>query len=350
MPPRLTLTKKVNEEKRNKPVIRTANREIIDTNHKVTSKKSTRLCEKLETPAHSTRKNKLTLDANNREKTFSLVNKRKTTRAELPLKHNSCIVCLKVNKTLFSQIFSDEKRKTPINPLGRNLEESTNSFSLNYELSQDKTLNIPEIYGLSQFDIKPERVNFKRYSDIDEDCLNQKLNDYKISDKKIHLILASFKNKTWPDSSPYNCWYCDEPFDNQPVGIPTVAMSDSYEDTYYLQGNYCSFNCAARDLFENSHSADSQSSTIYEIMNFIYNEVNDSDDYEKIKLAPPNKSLKKFGGPLTLEEFRKNNLTNIRYELFKSPLIPALYHIQENIDLNKLIKSTRRNNNRNSKK
>lgn len=363
MPPRLTLTKKDSTEgsvksttkqtklstklpqaRRLKPVIRSANNEVIVSTESC-QKKSTRLCDKLETPAISSRKKKFTLDTakNTREKTFSLVNKKKSAMSDLPLKHNSCIVCLKVNKTLFNQIFSTKKQKN-YGETVRPLEESTTNISdtMTYELSQDKTLNIPDIYGLSEFDIKPDRVNFKRYSDIDEDCLNEKLNNYKLGDKKIHLVLASFKNKPWPNSSPYNCFYCDEPFDNAPVGIPTIAMSDSYEDSYYLEGNYCSFNCAAKHLFETRSSGDSQLFTIYEIMNFIYNEVNDSEDYEKIKLAPDRLSLKKFGGPLTLEEFRKNSLTNIDYELFKSPLIPALYHIQENIDLNKLIKNKKR--------
>jgi len=173
--------------------------------------------------------------------------------------------------------------------------------------------------------------------------LNRKINQHALSDKKIHLILSSFKNKTWPSSSPYNCWYCDEAFDNAPVGIPTVAMSDSYEDTYYLAGNYCSFNCAAKDLFTSPPDSDSQLWTIYEIMNFIYNEINDSEEYEKIKLAPDRKSMKKLGGPLTVEEFRQNFLTNINYQLFKSPLIPALYHIQENVDLTRLIRQRRKN-------
>ena len=297
-----------------------------------TKKASTRLCDKLETPASTSRKKKFSLQS---EQTFSLVSKPK--KNEMSIKHNPCIVCLKVNKTLFNQIFNQ--------PKSENLDDTVTTFSdtMNYELSHDKTLEIPEIHQTTRFDISPEQVNFKRYSDIDEDCLNEKLNNYKLGDKKIHLVLASFKNKTWPNSSAYNCWYCDEPFDNAPVGVPTIAMSDSYEDSYYLEGNYCSFNCAAKDLFETSPNGDSQLFTIYEIMNFIYNEVNDEDEYQKIILAPDRKCLKKFGGPLTLEEFRKNNLTNIRYELFKSPLIPALYHIQENMDLNKLIKKNMNN-------
>lgn len=263
-------------------------------------------------------------------------------------RQNTFIVCLKINKSLFNQIFKRSGGGNNIN--GKGMldpfnEDSIMSAELQMELSQDKTLDVPEIWGLSTLDIKPERVHFKQFADIDEECLNQRLNTRTINDKKIHLVLASFKNKTWPSSSPYACWNCTEHFENAPVGIPTIAMSDNYEDTYYLEGNFCSFNCAARHLFDTHNAADSQLFTIYEILNFIYNELSadiKGGEYEKIKLAPERICLKKFGGHLSLEEYRKNFMTKVNYEVFRSPLIPALYHIQENTDLTRLIRNTNR--------
>lgn len=274
--------------------------------------------------------------------------KKKSAGDVLPIRHSSCIICLKINKTLFNQIFNDH---SGVGELGDNrikdpynaVDGSSISDTLNYELIQDKTINIADMYPVTPLDIQPEKVVFKHFSEIDCDGLNQKINDHHLSDKKIHLILANFKNKNWPESSPYACWNCTEHFDNPPVGIPTIAMSDSYEDTYYLEGNFCSFGCAARHLFDTHSQADSQLFTVFEIMNFIYNEINESEDYEKIKVSPERICLKKFGGHLTLEEYRKNHLTNINYEVFKTPLIPALYHIQENMDINKLIRNARKN-------
>jgi hypothetical protein len=161
-----------------------------------------------------------------------------------------------------------------------------------------------------------------------------------LTNKKIHIILANFKNKQWPNTSPYACWNCHECFSNPPVGIPSIANTQSdYEVTYYLEGNFCSFNCAARYLFNSRPSGDSQLWTLYEIMNLIYNELFQFEDYRKIELAPEYTTLKKYGGILTLEEFRSNFETNINYKVFRTPLIPALYHIQESIDLSKILKS-----------
>lgn len=284
-----------------------------------------------------------------------------STSASSTGRQNTCIVCLKINKSLFNQIFQvgdtnkniDGKTTTSFGSKsklhGKRLDTSSPdesisnmSVEMQMELSQDKTLDIPDIYGITELDVRPERIQFKQYSDIDEECLNQKLNSHGLSDKKIHLILTNFKNKSWPDSSPYACWNCTECFDNSPVGIPTIAMAESYEDKYYLEGNFCSFNCAGRYLFDTRSRADNELWTIYEIMNFIYNEVNGSEEYEKIKLAPERICLKKFGGHLTLEEYRKNYLSKINYEVFRSPLIPALYHIQENVDLSRLIKAAKK--------
>lgn len=311
----------------------------------------TRLVDKLETPA-ARQKRTLKEKPTGGGSTFSLVDRRASQEVQVPMRQSTCIVCLKINKSLFNQIFKKDGktniRGEHVDPFKTHEESISNmSAELQMELSQDKTLDVPQIYGLTPLDIQPEKVNFKQYGDIDEDCLNQKINTRSLSEKKIHLILASFKNKKWPNSSPYVCWNCTESFDGAPVGIPTIAMSDSYEDTYYLEGNFCSFNCAARHLFSTHSAADSQLFTIYEIMNFIYNELLDDDqEYEKIKLAPERICLKKFGGHLSLEEYRKNFNTKVKYEVFKSPLIPALYHIQENTDLTRLIRNQNRKKNK----
>lgn len=324
----------------------------------------TKLSDRLETQISRQRKSQFNNDVN--EKTFSLIDRVSETTAtqeshnEQPIRQNTCIVCLKINKSLFQQIFNavdiksldNKKNPSKIDNMFISPDESNGNLSaeLQMELSHDKTLNVPEIYGITPLDIQPEKVNFKQYSDIDEECLNQKINSHSLSDKKIHLVLASFKNKSWPSSSPYVCWNCTEPFDGAPSGIPTIAMSDSYEDTYYLEGNFCSMNCAARHLFNTHQAADSQLFTIFEIMNFIYNSINGSTEYQKIKLAPERTCLKKFGGYLSIDDYRKNFFTNVSYELFKSPLIPALYHIAENVDLTKLIKNQSNKNLPNKKK
>lgn len=213
-------------------------------------------------------------------------------------------------------------------------------FSQSLEFNTDeevKKVDIPDLYPTMELDIKPERVIFKHYSDLDNDLLNQKINSNITSDKKIHLILPNFDRETWPETSPYACWNCTEKFSDPPIGIPALEATTPYKDTYRMEGNFCSFNCAARYLFDNHKGNESQAWAVFEILNFIYNEINDTeDDFVQIKLAPDRLCLKKFGGNMTLEEYRNNALTNVNYKVFKGQLIPALYHIQENTNLQML--------------
>lgn len=264
-------------------------------------------------------------------------------------KNRSFIVCLKINKVMYERVFNQNPETPgsssgePIDIFNQPTPNSENQINEEDLTASNKSLNIPRIHGLNQFDIQPEKVCFKQYSDIDEQCLNSRINNRSLSDKRIHIVLSSFKNKTWPKSSNYACWNCTEFFENAPVGIPTIISSESYEDAYYLEGNFCSHNCAARFLFDTRSKTDNQLFVVYEIMNFIYNEIQpEGSPMGKIKLAPEKFLLKKFGGPLSLEEYRKNFNDKVNYEVFKSPLIPALYHIQENMDLSKLLRTNHR--------
>ena len=313
---------------------------------------ASKLSDKIESPASLTAKKK---PGNVRTNTFSLVrgNRNKigtsTTSSrfgkDIPIKRNNFIIRLKVNKTLYQQVFGSLNKGDTQNmannkvPFGNQVQPFD---EIRLELQKEKSIDIPEIYKLSELDIQPEHVFFKNLNDLNMDGLNQKLNNRNLNNnnKKIHLILSTFKNKKWPNKSPYACWNCTEYFTNPPIGIPSIAQTQStnYQDTYYLEGNFCSFNCAARHLFDTTPTSNNQLWTINEIMNCMYNELCDSDMFVKIKLAPERTCLKKFGGILTLEEYRKNFLTNIDYKVFKTPLIPALYHIQETMDLSKIIK------------
>ena len=65
-------------------------------------------------------------------------------------------------------------------------------------------------------------------------------------------------------------------------------------------GNFCSCECAAAYNFDNLKTYEAFER--YSMLNYLYSEKS------KIKLAAPRLALKKFGGQLSIEEFRKNNL------------------------------------------
>ena len=68
-----------------------------------------------------------------------------------------------------------------------------------------------------------------------------------------------------------------------------------------LVGNFCCAECAAAYNFDSRLSGDEMWER-YSLLNMIY-----SGDGREIKMALPRLSLKKFGGPFSVEQFRRHN-------------------------------------------
>lgn len=249
----------------------------------------------------------------------------------------SLLVKLKITRDEYEKFMSNNKKDEMNN---EEIDKGIKMTELRDTDVRNKIIEMDNIYPKIEIEVEAEKIIFRNYSDININSLNEKMNDRHISNKKIHLMLSKFKGQPWPKTSSYACWNCSEYFKNSPVGIPNIssAQSDAYHDKYYLEGNFCSFECAVRHLFDSRSNSDSQLWTIYEMMNFMYNEIFPTKEYKKIKMAPERLCLRKYGGNLSLEEYYGNRNNNINFELFKSSLVPSLYHIQETcFDLGKIL-------------
>ena len=135
----------------------------------------------------------------------------------------------------------------------------------------------------------------------------------------IFLEFNEYNNKqTWPDATNIDCLWCCHSFDKFPFGIPIKKC----EDIYYMFGNFCSAECATSYNFDNNNSHESYER--YSLINYLYSEKG------KIKSAGPRLSLKKFGGQLSIIEFRKNNtIYNKNYKLLLPPMISIIPLIEE---------------------
>ena len=136
-------------------------------------------------------------------------------------------------------------------------------------------------------------------------------------------FIDSNNREEWPKSTNIYCMWCCHPFDMMPCAIPEKYVKGKY----YLSGCFCSFNCAAAYNFnEKSYNTWER----YSLLNHLYKELYNTY-FIKIKLAPPKKTLKIFGGFFTIEEFRKNFLTNNVYSVITPPMISLVPRIEENI-------------------
>lgn len=104
-------------------------------------------------------------------------------------------------------------------------------------------------------------------------------------------------NKTgnWESTSPYACWWCCEHFQTQP--FYTVCNYCPKTERFWLTGNFCTPGCAkAYETYEMPQKYHGLTNLL--LMRLGY-------EVSKIPMSPPRISLKKFGGYLDIEEFRK---------------------------------------------
>jgi len=133
----------------------------------------------------------------------------------------------------------------------------------------------------------------------------------------------------WPESSSYACWNCSECFNGMPIGIPEKIDMVSIDDVkFYLYGNFCNFACASRYLFDNE--MDDSLWEKYGYLNLLYIKLNDdSNNIKKVMLAPKRILLNKFGGPLSIEEYRMSAKNEFNYKVYKPPMISIYYQAEE---------------------
>jgi hypothetical protein len=156
--------------------------------------------------------------------------------------------------------------------------------------------------------------------------------------KKIHKLKIDFNNKLtneWDNNTNIACWWCCHSFDNMPLGIPEFI----YKDKFYLFGCFCSFNCImAYNLDLNDYKIWDRQANIYQMKNKI-----DIDNKYTIQPAPPRQTLKIFGGPLNIEQYRESfYVINKEFRYFLPPMISIVGIIEEyNRDLSDKCKINR---------
>jgi hypothetical protein len=125
------------------------------------------------------------------------------------------------------------------------------------------------------------------------------------------------------------CWWCRNTFDTPSVQLP----DDYYNDTFYCIGNFCSFSCCK------SYNSDNVNTLLISkresLLNLLYYMT--YKRYDEIIHAPHWTVLKEYGGILSINDFRKNLLTNTKeYLVLHPPLISRQMQIEESYKLNKL--------------
>jgi hypothetical protein len=130
-------------------------------------------------------------------------------------------------------------------------------------------------------------------------------------------LLQDF-GEVYPSKTDILCWWCCHSFPTHPIGIP--MRYDANLDVFKVVGCFCSLNCAYaysrkenmgilpcdfRFMYEKIKSPSTQNDVAHEFI---------------LHPAPERYLLKKFGGCMSIEEYRASFFNS--YEIMYTPMMP----------------------------
>lgn len=133
--------------------------------------------------------------------------------------------------------------------------------------------------------------------------------------------LEEFNLKKKDNKTDICCWWCCHKFKTNSIPIP--MKYNEVKEVFYTFGNFCSFSCS-KAFIENNKKPyyNCSQNGLLEFMRYKI-----TGERKTIKPSPHRLLLNMFGGPLTIEEFRKKNDSN--YTFVNYPCISFESQIQK---------------------
>ena len=110
-----------------------------------------------------------------------------------------------------------------------------------------------------------------------------------------HKVLQDFADEI-PSTTNVCCWHCAHTFEGRV--IPCVKRYDSLRDQFHVYGVFCTWGCAK------AHAIHSKRDWALETSLLAFLKKRVTGNVTGIKPAPSKYLLQKFGGSMTIEEFR----------------------------------------------
>lgn len=226
----------------------------------------------------------------------------------------------------------DEDENSKNNDNDTNKDNNSSKTLLNYK---KKYLDLLEKYKEKEIELNKykNKSNINAFEpNIYKEIINHVI-DLQLVNKDTNKIIDINNNKSV-------CWWCTYDFNTTPCFIPEKY----YNEKYYVFGCFCSFNCAAAYNLELS---DYKIHERYALLKKLYLNLKDGVD----NIAPKREILEKYGGVVSIEQYRNNFKLCNRDYVTKLPPIIFLNHIIDEVIIEKSdISETQNINNLNSLK
>lgn len=114
----------------------------------------------------------------------------------------------------------------------------------------------------------------------------------------VREIFTRVKSPTY--SGQTACFWCCHPFSWKACVVPIAY--DAYENMYTCEGHYCSPECGLASLYADASISDTMRWSRHALLADMYRTLYTKRD---LTPAPPRTTLRLFGGPLDIEQFRE---------------------------------------------
>jgi hypothetical protein len=166
--------------------------------------------------------------------------------------------------------------------------------------------------SLQDINVSTQSVDIEPYISQNNEEIIQEDTNLTVSQKIKNLAIKLHTNDL--NISKTDCFWCTYNYDNHPVHIPKCKIND----TYQVYGSFCCPECAAAYLFKEKLD-DSTLFERYYLLNYIYGGVfNHTKNF--IPAPPPHYLLSKFGGTLSIQEYRASLRTDKILLIVNKPL------------------------------
>jgi hypothetical protein len=239
---------------------------------------------------------------------------------EAEMEEEEIILHLPLSKDVLNSIISSDYSLNEIVNKDTNDDEQS-------EESIDKDLSSNDGYikqlGLIIKKLKEENDELKKYlTDITPMYFTE------VKMYPIDLKLFDIQNGLFiPKKTNLCCRWCTYNFDWLPTYLP-----EKYSDgVFYVSRCFCSFNCKAAYNLSLGDNKVWERYSLIKMMYYLINKdkIKNINDIE-INVAGPIDLLEKYGGPMTIEEYRKNSkILGREYHEKMPPFMPLNYGFEE---------------------